>query len=261
MTAYPALVDAQSSVSVRVLATDAEQRHAMWDGTRRLLVLTSAVQTRNVVRQLNAKRTLSLALSSSASMDSVAVDCVTAAVEHLMIEHGAPVWDEAGWERLRRAVHRDLPATLDQVTAAVGRALALANAVRARIEDLRAPAFADAVADVSAQLDRLVGPRFIVNAGVDRLRDLPRYLQAIERRLDKLAGGLAADALKAAPIVRLQREYEALLESLPAARLTADVARIRWMIEELRVSVFAQQLGTPQPISEARVRKVLDAVR
>jgi ATP-dependent helicase HrpA len=115
--------------------------------------------------------------------------------------------------------------------------------VEARLDGLTAAPLQAAVADVRSQLDRLVAPGFIAAAGVGRLRDVLRYVRAAERRLDKLPSDPARDR-------RLMQQVHEL-EDDPASW------RVRWPLEELRVSLFAQALGTSGPVSVQRIRKEL----
>jgi len=88
-----------------------------------------------------------------------------------------------------------------------------------------------------------------------------RYLRAISRRLDIVAQDPARDAERTATVARVVEDYrQAVAELPPARRRDADVQAVRWMIEELRVSLFAQMLGTAGPISEKRIRAALDAL-
>ena len=120
-------------------------------------------------------------------------------------------------------------------------------------------------ADVRAQLDSLVRPGFVAATGLRRLRDVERYLRAALHRLERAATNAREPVLQES-IDRVEAAYADLLDALPATRRTsAEVTEIGWMVEELRVSLFAQFLGTAHPISEKRVRSsiaaVADAVR
>src|SRR5690606_41031656 len=120
---------------------------------------------------------------------------------------------------------------------------------------------APAVADLRAQLGGLIRPGFITELGWQRLPDLLRWLQAAARRLDKLPSNPDRDARAMAVVQRVQQEYERLRASRPATHPgAAELDRIRWMIEELRVSLFAQQLGTRYPVSEQRIYRAMDAL-
>ena len=126
-------------------------------------------------------------------------------------------------------------------------------------------ALLDVVADVRAQVSRLVYPGFIGTTPTDRLVHLPRYLNAARLRVERAQGGAArADAGNAWRVAALAEDLEVAQEA--TARMAPDPARdraltdVRWLLEELRVSLFAQQLGTPVRVSEKRIRKVLDAL-
>ncbi len=129
-----------------------------------------------------------------------------------------------------------------------------AHEARLRLDALRSPALAPAVADIRAQLDGLIGPGFLTTAGAARLPALARYVKAIGRRLDKLADNAGRDAQQMAVVHRVQDAYDQALAALPAEARATDAAReVRWQIEELRVSLFAQTIGTPTPVSERRI--------
>jgi ATP-dependent helicase HrpA len=137
--------------------------------------------------------------------------------------------------------------------------LAIANGVDLRLAGLRAPSLAPSITDIERQLARLVRPGFVAATGVGRLPDLMRYLEGIERRLDKLPTGADRDFDNLRRVQRLERRYGELLGALgPAAAGDEAVAAIGWMIEELRISYFAQGLGTALPVSEKRILREID---
>ncbi|MGC2652611.1 MAG: DUF3418 domain-containing protein, partial [Mycobacterium sp.] len=124
------------------------------------------------------------------------------------------------------------------------------------------PTQTDAIADVRAQLHRLLPRGFVAAAGRAHLEDLTRYLTAVRRRLDRLPHATAADRERMQQVQAVQDAYDKLVQGLSPARGTAaDVREIAWQIEELRVSLWAQQLGTPRPVSEQRIHRAIDAVR
>lgn len=136
-----------------------------------------------------------------------------------------------------------------------------AHEARLRLDALRSPALAPAVADVRAQLDALIGPGFLTASGSARLPAVARYVKAIGRRLDKLADNAGRDAQQMAVVHRVQDAYHQALTALPPeARATDAVTEIRWQIEELRVSLFAQTIGTPTPVSERRIMTAITAL-
>jgi ATP-dependent helicase HrpA len=119
-----------------------------------------------------------------------------------------------------------------------------------------------AVDDMRAQVRALVRPGFVTATGLGRLRDLGRYLEGVRVRLDKLGDRPDRDRDLMRRARGLEREYADLVQSLPRDRRAApEVVDVRWLLEELRVSFFAQVLGTPRPVSEQRIGKALAALR
>ncbi|WP_280504377.1 DUF3418 domain-containing protein, partial [Nocardia farcinica] len=121
---------------------------------------------------------------------------------------------------------------------------------------------ADIAEDVRAQLGELVFPGFVSEFGSARLREVPRYLRAARARLEALPASAVRDRQGMVEVDRAMAAYDRLLRALPENRRTApEVVEIWWMIEELRVSLFAQKLGTPYPVSAKRIEKAIAAVR
>src|SRR5690606_3409475 len=121
---------------------------------------------------------------------------------------------------------------------------------------------ADIAEDVRAQLGELVFRGFISEFGRVRLRELPRYLRAARVRLEALPASAVRDRQGMAEVDRALAAYDRLLRALPESRRTApEVLEIWWMIEELRVSLFAQKLGTPYPVSAKRIEKAISTIR
>jgi ATP-dependent helicase HrpA len=118
-----------------------------------------------------------------------------------------------------------------------------------------------AVADLRRQMGGLLHRGFVAAAGRRRLPDLVRYLKAMAYRLEKLPANAARDALWMDQVAAVTAEYEQLRREVPPTGAPDDpVTRIRWMVEELRVGLFAQQIGTPRPVSEQRLYKAIDAL-
>jgi ATP-dependent helicase HrpA len=115
--------------------------------------------------------------------------------------------------------------------------------------------------DVRKQLTGLVHDGFVSATGAARLPDVVRYLRALEVRLDRLAVDPARDAVRTRRVRVLAEAYDDVLAALPAERRAAAPAReVRWLLEELRVSLFAQQLGTRVPVSEQRVLSAIESL-
>jgi ATP-dependent helicase HrpA len=256
---YPALVDEGETVGVRMLETEPEQRLRMWQGTRRLLTLAVPPPLKMVQARLSNQDRLALSRNPHGGVPALLADCVTAALDALIGEHGGPAWDAAGFAALRDAVRADLPERLFAVLGDVRRVLAEAYTVDKRLSGTKNPLVLPALADVRAQLAGLVYPGFVATTGAGRLPDLVRYLRAVQTRLDKLPGNPHRDREQMAKVHEVQREYRDLFDRLRGGGpRTAELARIRWMIEELRISYFAQGQGTPYPVSEVRIYRAMD---
>ncbi len=255
---FPALVDEGTSVSVRLQETETDQADAMWLGTRRLLLLTMPSVIDVVQRNLSNQAKMTLANNPHRNVPDLLDDCVAAAVDALMREHGAPVWDAESFERLRDAVRADLADTVLDILGQVEQILAATRAVDKQISRASSPALLPALADVRGQLEDLVHRGFVTETGAARLPDLVRYLRGIEQRLDKVATNLTRDRQATYTIQTLTDEYRHRLAAVPPGKQPSQALReVRWMLEELRVSLFAQTLGTAYPISEKRIRKAL----
>jgi ATP-dependent helicase HrpA len=251
VTVHPALVDEGTSVAVRTFATPAEQRRAMWAGTRRLLLLTIGSPVPAVKRLLRNETKLALASAPYATAAEVLEDCATCALDTVLARAGGPVWDGVAFDRLRNAVRDDLVDTAVEVAVLAGRVIAHARRIERRLDEHTAAAVQPALTDIHVQVARLVHAGFVTATGYDRLHHLPRYLGAIDRRLDKLARDPHRDRALMARLAAAEQSFA----RLQSVRSGPEVAEVRWLLEELRVSVFAQSLGTPQPVSEQRVVK------
>ncbi|ROR90481.1 ATP-dependent RNA helicase HrpA [Nocardioides aurantiacus] len=256
--AYPTLVDEGSTVGLQVVASAAEQEAHHRLGVRRLLLLAVPSPVAAMVEGLDNAAKLGLAASPYPGARALVEDCVVAAAGSL-VDEARPVRDEAAFDALVVRARQELPDRAAGVLHQVLRVLAawrpVDKALRGRVEMAALPA----MNDLRAQLGRLVGPGFVADAGAEALRHYPRYLQAMLLRVERL-GDLVRDRQLMDSVSPLQQAWEHRLAALPSGvPPTAPVRRVRWMLEEYRVSLWAQQLGTAQPVSDARIRKALDA--
>jgi ATP-dependent helicase HrpA len=255
---YPAFVDRGTGVSIRVFATPLEQQGEMRRGVRRLLRLSLPSPVRAVERTVPPRARLVLAANPDGSLPALVDDCADAAVDALL---DPEPWTRADFEATRVRIAAYLvPATSDVVTA-VQPALAAAHEARAALPEHPPPNQADAIEDIREQFRRLLPPGFVTATGHDRLADLARYVTAIGRRLELLPRDLDADRGRMLRVHAVQDAYDELVRALPAGRAGAeDVRDIARLIEELRVSLWAQQLGTARPVSEKRIYRAIDAI-
>jgi ATP-dependent helicase HrpA len=256
---YPALVDEGDSVAVRLLESEDAQQRVMWRGTRRLLLLSVPSPVKFVLGRLSKRAKLTLSQYPYGSPTDLFEDCAACAVDTLVAECGGPAWDEDGFGKLLDKVRAELNDTMLDVVTRVEPILAAAYDLEHRLKGTPSPALAPALADLRAQLSGLVYQGFVSATGWRRLPDVLRYLRAMRHRLDKLPQHPHRDQEHMRGIEQLQESYQRLLERLPPGRQPGEALReIRWMIEELRVSYFAQALGTPHPVSDKRVRRALE---
>jgi ATP-dependent helicase HrpA len=256
---YPALLDDGGSVSIRVLTNPELQAKVTRAGTRRLLVLSVPVNKRTAERDLTNQSKLAIARSGVMSLDQLTNDCLTAAADRIVDEHSGPVWTAAEFEELVRTAKGRLPDLTASLLRTAADVLAVANDVHARLEKLVAPAVRVSTDDALAQLSRLIRPGFVASGGSARLADLVRYVRAIDHRLAKLPEAPQKDLNHLRPIVALEQRYISLLRRTPAAEITAELVDVGWMLEELRVSVFAQQVGAAKGVSPAKITKALQS--
>ena len=229
-------------------------------GTRRLLLLRVPTGLRSIADRLPNQRKLALSRSPYASVGALLDDCEACAADQVITGAGGPAWDADGFARLVTDARSALPLATSRALDLTGQVLEAAHEAETRLAST-SPVLARAIADARAQFDALIYPRFVSETGLARLPDLVRYLRAISRRLDIVAQDPARDAERTATVARVVEDYrQAVAELPPARRRDADVQAVRWMIEELRVSLFAQMLGTAGPISEKRIRAALDAL-
>ncbi|MGV9847174.1 ATP-dependent RNA helicase HrpA [Streptomyces fungicidicus] len=259
--AYPALVDDGATVSVRLFDSEAEQAEAMWKGTRRLILLGIPVNPAKFASEkLTNAQKLALSANPHGSVQALFDDCATAAADKLIADFGGPVWDEESYRKLYDKVRAEIVDTTVRAVGQVQQVLAAWQACERRLKGVRSAALLPNLQDVRGQLDGLVRPGFVTEAGLRRLPDLMRYLVAADRRLQQMPANVQRDTTRMAKVHEMRDEYAWLLEQMPQGRPVPQPVRdIRWMIEELRVSYFAHALGTAYPVSDKRIVKAIDA--
>ena len=261
---YPALVDEGSSVGLRIFPTEAEQLHAQRRGIIRLLQLQVPSPVRYVSEHLSHKEKIVFTQNPHGSIDELIRDCTVAALDHL-VPH-TPIFTYAEYSELYEHVRAELLETVFDVTKLVAEILSEATALKKAIKKATSLTTMHAVSDVKAQMENLVYPGFVAKTGYDQLVHIPRYLKAAQVRLTKLGPNLHRDNQLMLTVQDLEDSYDNAVKSLPAGTIVPDaLRRVNWMIEELRVSFFAQELGTAYTVSEKRIakaqREALDAIK
>jgi len=225
-----------------------------------LLLLTLPSPMKAMRARMDPRRALVLGAAPHASPAALLADCAACAADDRIAAHGGPAWDAATFGALREAVRPELDVVAADVVAVVGRVLAAAGDVE-RALDQAGPSVTGAVTDVRDQVRALLPDGFVAATGRVRLPDLERYLRAAQRRLERAALDPARDQVLQGRVEAVQAEWARAVARLPpGAPRPLALQQVRWMLEELRVSLFAQALGTRGSVSEQRILRALDAL-
>ncbi|PQJ66994.1 ATP-dependent RNA helicase HrpA [Photobacterium angustum] len=257
--AYPALVDNKDSVGIKLFETEEQQNNAMQAGQRRLILLNVPSPIKYLHSNLPNKSKLGLYFNPYGRVLDLIDDCIACGVDKLIEEKGGLAWQPESFEALKEFVRAELGDTVVDIAKQVEEILTTAFNISKRLKGRIDLSMAFAMSDIKAQIESLIFKGFATECGWKRLPDILRYMRAIERRMEKLPIDPNKDRVHILKIESVVNEYKELLNKIPKGQPVPDkVKEIRWMIEELRVSYFAQQLGTPYPVSDKRVRNAIN---
>ena len=258
--AFPAIVDEKDAVGIKLFETEFEQAVAMQQGLRRLLLLNVPSPIKYLHEKLPNKAKLGLYFTPFGRVLDLIDDCIACAVDKLITDFGGFVWNEEGFDKLRDFVRENVNEVTVDIAQKVEQILTLTHHLNQRLKGKMDFTMAFALSDMKSQISGLIYQGFVQKSGYARLPDLLRYLQAIDKRMDKLAQDVNRDRAAMLRVEQVQQAYQQLLAKLPKSKPISDeVAEIRYMIEELRVSLFAQQLGTKYQVSDKRVLNLIDS--
>jgi len=259
--AWPALVDEKESVAIRLFDSEQEQQKMMWRGQRRLLLLNVPSPVKYLHEKLPNKAKLGLYFNPYGKVLELIDDCIACGIDKLIGEAGGPAWDQGAFEQLRDKVRGELNETVVTIAQQVEQILTAVFNINKRLKGRVDMTMALALSDIKAQVNGLVYRGFVTGNGWQRLADTLRYLNGIERRLEKLPADPHSDRARMLKVQAVEQAYQAWRNKLPPQRQDdEEVQNIRWMIEELRISYFAQQLGTPYPISDKRILQTMEQI-
>jgi ATP-dependent helicase HrpA len=253
--AYPALVDEGSSAAIRLMSTAGDQAAAHPAGIRRLLLNAIPSPTSYVNEHLTTSEKLTLAQSPYRTTAALFDDCIVAVIDSVIDD--SQIWTREEFETARDAVSTAMIDSLFETVALVSRVVALTQQVDKTIRAVTAMAFIAPPSDARAQLDALVYPGFVGATGLQQLKRVPVYLDGILHRFSKLSENPGRDRVWMTEIERATARYREAGGDLPCTSENARLERARWMLEEFRLSLFAQHLGTAEPVSLQRISKVL----
>ena len=258
---YPSLVDEQTTVGLRVLDSRERQLRSHANGVRRLLVLTNPDPTRWVVSHLTNADKLVLPAGPYPTVPALLADARLKAVDRLARGFAgdlSAIRTQAQYEALAVQVRQMSADVMQQVVRTVGEVLRHDIDLRG---DLAAFPASATRSDIEAQRENLVFDRFISATSDPWFAHLPRYLKAMRQRLAHAALNPTRDAQSLVVVDELEAEYAELCAAQPPGPLPSTVEEIGFLIEELRVQLFAQQLGTSVTVSPKRIRKAIDEAR
>lgn len=260
--AYPALVDQKDSVAIQLFDSPMAQQAAMWAGQRRLVLLNVPSPIKYLQEKLPNKAKLGLYFTPFGKVAELIDDCIACGCDQLMQLHGGLSWDSETFQQQKEVIRGELNEAVVKIAAQVEQILTAAHGIRKLFKGKMTLELAFAHSDIQAQLERLIHKGFVTATGAARLPDLLRYMKGIERRMEKIPVDANRDRMYMLKVQHVEQAYQQLVGKLAKGQaIPEDVQNIRWMIEELRISYFAQVLGTPYPVSDKRVLQAIEAIK
>jgi ATP-dependent helicase HrpA len=254
---YPALVDRTTHCDVEVFDSPEEAARIHRAGLRRLFALQLREPIKYLEKNLPGLREMAMQYMPLGTQEALRDQLIDMALDRACLQEPLPD-DDASFHARRDEGKGRLSLLAQEIARLVGQILAEYAAVTKKLA--QAKPFAAAYADMQQQLQALLGKRFIVDTPYAQLAHFPRYLKAIAQRIDKLKADPARDARAFAEMQPLLQQYQRA-QSARGAVADARLTEFRWLLEELRVSLFAQELRTPMPISIKRLHKVWDSMQ
>jgi len=256
---YPGLTDDGESVSLKVFDSAEEAAVAHRFGLMRLFMLQFREQVKYFDKNITGLSQMAMQYMSLGSSEDLKRQIIDLTFERACLTEPLPTTPNAFKSRCGDSKAR-LGLVMQEVCRLVGTVLTEWQAVNKKL-----PAFKIHVAalqDIEAQLKRLLGKRFVVETPFERLQHYPRYLKAIVVRLDKLKANPGRDAQLMAEYGPLWSNYERrAIQLAKLGALDPQIEQFRWLLEELRVGLYAQELRTPVPVSTKRLQKQWEGIK
>ena len=249
--AWPALVDNKDSVSIQLF--DNQAKAGRQQGLRRLYMLALGKDNSYLMRNLPNLHKLCLNYASTGSCDELKKSIVDNSFR--LTFDCKTVRSETAFQAQINQHKAELLPNANTICEQLTICMPLVHLIRKRLKGGINPLALEALGDIKQQIDALVFPGFLDTIDMHILRQYPRYLKAIERRLEKLQHSLQKDRGLRLQASKHMDQYLQIIKEKPELRSDAEAQQYRWMIEELRVSLFAQELGTSMPVSDKRLSK------
>jgi ATP-dependent helicase HrpA len=251
---FPALVDKHTSVAIRVFQTGKEAALSGRPGIRRLFMLALSQEMKYLQKSLPGFGKMALYYANLGQAQALQSELMAAIIDRVFLGEEWDIRSEQVFKRRLEEGKTKLMTTANQVCELVAEILSRFHSLQKTLREQTGRSHA-ASEEIRDQLDHLIYRGFITATPRHWLMQIPRYLKAIALRLERLDRDPARDRQKAA---RIQPLWQAYKERLKTKGETLELVRFRWLLEEFRVSVFAQELGTLEPVSEARLAKQRD---
>ncbi|MGN1281161.1 MAG: ATP-dependent RNA helicase HrpA [Succinivibrio sp.] len=260
ITAYPALTDRGDGVTLELYDSKYKQQKAMWLGQRKLLSLCIKDPTSYLEKHLPNKSKLAMYYQPLGSVKELINDLMLGTISQIMKENNAPCYDEESFNKLYEKVRSTLNEKALSLCTHIDRILMKTHEIRRLVKGKINLAVAYSYKDIAAHLDSLVYKGFISSTTVEHLSQIPRYLDAIISRIDKLSRDVNRDLLYTRKIEQVQELYKNTVSRYKYQAVPDDLIEVKWLIEELRVSYFAQQLGVKISVSDKRIANELKRI-
>lgn len=254
---YPALVDCGTHCDVEVFDSPEEAARIHRAGLRRLFALQLKEPIKFLEKNLPGLREMAMQYMSLGTQDELRDQLIDTALDRACLQDPLPD-DDASFHARRDEGRSRLNLLAQEIARLVGQILAEYAGLVKKLA--QAKPFAQAHADLQQQLAALVGKRFVIDTPYAQLAHFPRYLKGIALRIDKLKADPARDAKQSAELLPLAQQYQRAV-SQRGGVADARLAEFRWLLEELRISLFAQELRTPMPVSVKRLHKVWESMQ
>ena len=258
--AYPALVDKKSTAAIELFDSEEKAQQAHQQGLRRLVLLNVPSPIKYLQQNLPNKAKLGLYFNPFGKIADLIDDCIAAGVDSLLIKHG-DIRDENAFDKVKEQIRGELGDAVVEIATQVEQVLSIAHALHKKMKGRVDLTMITAHGDIKSQLESLIFKGFVSAHGANKMPDLIRYLKAIQKRLEKLPVDPNRDRLCVLELEKVAQEYKKLVNKIPKGLpIPQQVNAIFWMQQELRVSLFAQTLGTPYPISAKRVMNAIKEI-
>ncbi|NMP17411.1 ATP-dependent RNA helicase HrpA [Thalassotalea sp. Y01] len=253
--AFPALVDHKKDVAIELFEDKQSAADAMLKGATRLILLNIPSPVKYLETKLPNKAKLGLYFNPFGKISDLLDDCIVASAQHLLKQHNMVPYSEPEYAKARDFIRAEIADSVLAAAIKLETVLTMRHEIAKQLKGNVGLNMIQAHGDIKQQLDALVFKGFVSNSGIHRLDDILRYLNAIKRRLEKLPVDPNSDRLKMLDVEKSETLYKNLLQQQPKNRpIDETKLEIRWMIEEFRVSIFAQNLGTNMPVSYKRIK-------